>query len=167
MTNQSECADVVATVTAAVIESEVGAEKANTNLSGGLVIGLPRLHVSLESASETRTVITIANVNVIVLESATETGTGLLGVVVRTAARVVRAAAAVVVEVEVVDTVQPTATGHWPREWDSDIFFSRNETLNNVGRTYMNSWALTGSVNIVYRVRTPPILTMPHHCSPS
>jgi hypothetical protein len=138
MTNQSECADVVATVTAAVIESEVGAEKANTNLRGGLVTGLPRLHVSLESASETRTVITIANANVIVLESETETGIGLLGVVVRTVARVVRAAAAVVVvvavvvEVEEVDTVQPTATGHWPREWDSDIFFSRNETLNNV-----------------------------------
>lgn len=138
MTNQSECADVVATVTAAVIESEVGAEKANTNLSGGLVIGLPRLHVSLESASETRTVITIANVNVIVLESATETGTGLLGVVVRTAARVVRAAAAAVVVVVVVVVVLCLSSEilylAWMLAFDRDrvqliLFFSHGRSL--------------------------------------
>ncbi len=120
-----------ATVTAAVIESEVGAEKGNAKLRGGLVTGLPRLHVSLESASETRSVIT--SVNGTALESEKGTGIGLPGVVVRTAARVVRAAVAVVA-----DTVQPTATGHWPREWDSDIFLSSQR-----GRTYMNSWPLT------------------------
>jgi len=128
MKNLSGCVDVDATVTAAVIvtESEVGAEKENTKLRGGLVTGLPRLHVSLESASETR------SVNGIVLESEKETGIGLLGVVVRTAARVVRAAAVVVAAV--VDTVEPTATGHWPREWDSDMFFFLEmRPLNNVG----------------------------------
>jgi hypothetical protein len=53
------------------------------------------------------------------------------------ATRVVWAAAVVVMVVEVVevDIVQLTTTRHWPREWDSDIFFSQNETLNNVGPT--------------------------------
>jgi len=147
------------TVTAAVIESEVGAEKGNAKLRGGLVTGLLRLHVSLESASETRSVITI--VNGTVLESENETGIGLPGVVVRTAARVVRAAAAAAV---VADTVESTATGHWPREWDSDIFLS---SQNNVGTDLHELMATYGSVNIVYPVRTPLILTMPHHCSPS
>jgi hypothetical protein len=121
--------DVDATVTAAVIESGVGAEIGNAKLRGGLVTGLPRHHVSLESASETRSVITI--VNGTVLESEKKIGIGLPGVVVRTAARVVRAAAAAaVVAVVVADTVESTATGHWPREWDSDIFLS---SQNNVG----------------------------------
>ena len=154
--------DVDATVTAAVIESEVGAEKGNAKLRGGLVIGLPRLHVSLESASETRSVITI--VNGTALESEKGTGIGLPGVVVRTAARVVRAAVAVAVAAVVADTVQSTATGHWPREWDSDIFLS---SQNNVGTDLHELMATYGSVNIVYPVRTPLIFTMPHHCSPS
>src|SRR5712691_1695195 len=106
-----------ATVTAAVIESEVGAEKGNAKLRGGLVTGLPRLHVSLESASETRSVIT--SVNGTALESEKGTGIGLPGGVGGTAARVVRAAVAVVE-----NTLQPNVIGHWPREWDSDIFIS-------------------------------------------
>jgi len=146
--NLSGCVDVDATVTAAVTESELGAEKGNTNLRGGLVTDLPRLHVSLESASETR------SVNGIVLESEKETGIGLLGVVVRTAARAVRAVAAVVVAV-VVDTVQPTATGHWPREWDSDIVFLEMRPLNNVGTDLHELTATYGPVNIVYPVRIP------------
>jgi len=143
--------DVIATATES--ESEVGAETRNGNQSGGLVTGLPRLHVSLESANVTRSVTTI--VSETVLGSERETGTGLLAAVVGTAVRVVRAvavaaaAAAVVVVVVVVaaavvvavaDTVESTATGHWPREWDCDIL--SHETLNTLGRTCMSSQPL-------------------------
>jgi hypothetical protein len=43
------------------------------------------------------------------------------------ATRVIQAVVVVVVvivEVVEVDTVQLTMTRHWPREWDSNIFFS-------------------------------------------
>jgi len=150
MRNLSGYVDVDAIVTAAVTESEVGAEKGSTNLRGGLVTDLLQLHVSLESASETR------SANGIVLESEKETGIGLLGVVVRTAARAVQAvAAAVVVVVVVVDTAHPTATGHWPREWDSDIVFLEMRPLNNVGTDLHELTATYGPVNIVYPVRIP------------
>jgi len=122
--------DVTATATES--ESEVGAETRNGNQSGGLVTGLPRLHVSLESANVTRSVTTI--VSETVPGSERETGTGLLGAAVGTAVRVVRAVAVAVV---VADTVESTATGHWPREWDSDIL--SHETLNTLGRTCMSS----------------------------
>jgi len=145
MRNLSGYVDVDAIVTAAVTESEVGAEKGSTNLRGGLVTDLLQLHVSLESASG------------IVLESEKETGIGLLGVVVRTAARAVQAAVAavVVVVVVVVDTAHPTATGHWPREWDSDIVFLEMRPLNNVGTDLHELTATYGPVNIVYPVRIP------------
>ena len=151
MRNQSGCVGVDGIATATESESEVGAETRNGNQSGGLVSGLPRLHVSLESANVTRSVTTI--VSETVLGSERETGTGLLGAVVGTAVRVVRAvaaaaaAAAVVVVAAVVaavvavaDTVESTATGHWPREWDSDIL--SHETLNTLGRTCMSSQPL-------------------------
>jgi hypothetical protein len=125
--------DVTATATES--ESEVGAETRNGNQSGGLVTGLPRLHVSLESANVTRSVTTI--VSETVPGSERETGTGLLGAAVGTAVRVVRAVAVVAVVVVVADTVESTATGHWPREWDSDIL--SHETLNTLGRTCMCS----------------------------
>jgi len=138
--------DVIATATES--ESEVGAETRNGNQSGGLVTGLPRLHVSLESANVTRSVTTI--VSETVLGSERETGTGLLAAVVGTAVRVVRAVAAAaavvvvvvaaVVVVAVADTVESTATGHWPREWDCDIL--SHETLNTLGRTCMSSQPL-------------------------
>lgn len=148
MMNLSGCVDADATVTAAVTESEVGAEKGNTNLRGGPVTDLPRPHVSPESASETR------SVNGIVLESEKETGIGLPGVVVRTAARAVQAVVAAAAVV-VVDTAQPTATGHWPREWDSDIVFLEMRPLNNVGTDLHELTATYGPVNIVYPVRIP------------
>ena len=61
-----------------------------------------------------------------VLGSENETGIGLLGVVVGTAVRAVLAAGP-----EAVDTVEATATGHWPREWDSNVFSPMEPSIND------------------------------------
>jgi len=110
MKNQSGCVDTSA--------SEVGAGIGNASQSGGLVTGPPPLHVSLVIAkgirSESEIAIAIVIVKGSALGSGNETGIGLLGVVVDMAVRVVPAAEA--------DIVEATATGRWPREWDSNIF---------------------------------------------
>ncbi len=98
--------------------NEVEAEKGNVSRSGGLVTGPPP-HVSLVIANEIRseTVIVIVVGNGTVLGSESETGIGLLVVVVGTAVRAVPAA-----EVEAAGMVEATATGRWPREWDFKVF---------------------------------------------
>ena len=124
-TNQSGCTDASASV------SEIGAEKRDARVSGGPVIGRPPRRASLVIAKGTRSESVIGIVSGIVLGSENETGIGLLDVVVGTAVRAVLAAAAVVEAVveAAADTVEATATvtvtGHWPREWDSNVL-SRN-----------------------------------------
>jgi hypothetical protein len=137
MKSRSGCVDASASA------NELGAEKGDAKVSGGLVTGHPppphaSLVIAREIRSETATAIVIVIVSGTVLESESETGIGLLDVVVGTVVRVVLAAGAV----EAADTVEATATGHWPREWDSNI--------NTLGQTYMNSWT---KANIVYPVR--------------
>jgi len=127
MRNQSGCVTMDGTVTAIETENEVGAAKRNANPSDGLVIDLPQLNASLESANETRSATTI--VSGTVLGNEREIETGLLDVAVGTAVRAVRGAGAVVA-----DTVESIATGHWPRGWDSNIF----SRINN-GPAWMNS----------------------------
>jgi hypothetical protein len=128
MTNQSGYVDASA--------SQVGAGIGNASRSGGLVTGPPPLHVSLVIAkdirSETVIVIAIAIVKGTVLGSGNETGIGLLDVVVDMAVRVVPAA-----EAEA-DTVEATATGRWPREWDSNVFAHMGPSIT-LGQTFMNS----------------------------
>jgi hypothetical protein len=69
-----------------------------------------------------------------VLGNERETGTGLLDVVVvvvvGTVVRAVRAVGAVGA-----DTAQSTATGHWPKGWDSKTY-SLSHTSITFGRTY-------------------------------
>jgi hypothetical protein len=105
--------------------SEIGAERGDARASGGLVIGRPPPRASLVIAKGTRSEIGIGIVSGIVLGSENETGIGLLDVVVGTAVRAVLAAGA-----EAVDTVEATATatGHWPREWDSNVFSHNRPT---------------------------------------
>lgn len=142
MKNQSGCVDASASA------NELGAEKGDARVSGGLVTGRPP-HASLVIARETRneTATAIVSVSGTVLESENETGIGLLDVAVGTAVRAVLEAGAGV-EAEVADTVEATATGHWPREWDSNV--------NNAGTdlheftTHSHLWT---KANIVYPVR--------------
>ena len=111
-------------------ESVDGAEKGSVTQNGGYTTSPQLPHVNLASASasgigtvigtgtetETETVLVTEN----------EIGIGHLVVVVGTAARVVQAAAVVaevVVEVQA-GIVQATATGHWLREWDSNVLLS-------------------------------------------
>jgi hypothetical protein len=146
MKNQSGCVDASA--------SQVGAGIGNASRSGGgLVTGLPLLHVSLVTAKDigSETVIVIVVVIVIVkgtiLGSGNETGIGLLDVVVDMAVRVVPA-----VEAAEADTVEATATGRWPREWDSNVFAHIGSSIT-LGQTYMNSQPFMDQANIVYLVR--------------
>jgi hypothetical protein len=126
MKNQSGCVNASA--------SQVGAGIRNASQSGGLVTDPPPLLVSLVIAkdirSESETAIVIVIVKGTVLESGNETGIGLLDVVVDMAVRVVPAAEA--------DTVEATATGRWPREWDSNVFTHMGPSIT-LGQTYMNS----------------------------
>jgi len=112
MKNQSGCVDA----------SEVGAEQGNARLSGGLVTVPPPPHVSLVIAKEIRSETVI--VSGTVLGSENETGIGLLDVVVGMAVRAVPAAGAEVAADTVEATETATATGHWPREWDSKRILS-------------------------------------------
>jgi hypothetical protein len=141
--NQSGCVDASA--------SQVGAGIGNASRSGGLVTGPPLLHVSLVIAkdirSETVIVIVIAIVKGTVLGSGNETGIGLLDVVVDTAVRVVPPPPPAEA-----DTVEATATGRWPREWDSNVFAHMGPSIT-LGQTFMNSQPFTDQVNIVYLVR--------------
>ncbi len=129
MKNLSGCVDA----------SEVGAGTGNVSRSDGLVTGPPQPHVSLVIAREIRseTVIAIAIVIVkgTVRGSGNETGIGLLGVVVGMAVRAVR----VVGGAEAADTVEATATGHWPRDWDSNVFAHAHMGSSiTLGQTFMN-----------------------------
>jgi hypothetical protein len=117
--------DATATATVIETENEVGAVKRNANLSDGLVIDLPQLNASPESANETRSVTTI--VSETVLGNEREIETGLLDVAVGTAVRAVRGAGAVVA-----DTVESIATGHWPRGWDSNIFSRMRSSITDL-----------------------------------
>jgi hypothetical protein len=145
--------DVTATATAIEIETEngVGVAKRNANLSGGLVIDLPPLNASLESANETRSATTIVNGNA--LGNEREIGTGLLDVAVGTAVRAVRGAGAVVA-----DTI---ATGHWPRGWDSNIFSRMRPSITDLHDEL--TWTSQHSVS-----GTDPFYSHDaHYCSPS
>jgi hypothetical protein len=99
-------------------ENADGAEKGKENArrNDGLVTGPRSLHVSLAlaNANETGSVIEIGIVNGTVLENGNEIGIGHLDVVVGMVVRAVRAA-------EGVGTVEATATGHWPKDWDFEI----------------------------------------------
>ena len=117
--------DATATATVIETENEVGAVKRNANLSDGLVIDLPQLNASPESANETRSVTTI--VSETVLGNEREIETGLLDVAEGTAVRAVRGAGAVVA-----DTVESIATGHWPRGWDSNIFSRMRSSITDL-----------------------------------
>jgi hypothetical protein len=92
-------------------------------------------------AKETRSETVI--VSGTVLGSENETGIGLLGVVVGTAVRAVPAVVAV--GAVGADTVEATATGHWPREWDSNVFSHLNTRWD---RPYMNSQPIYGPTPI-------------------
>jgi len=143
MKNQSGYVDASA--------SQVGAGIGNASRSGGLVTGLPPLHVSLVIAkdigSETVIAIAIVIVKGTVLESGNETGIGLLDVVVDMAVRVVPAP-----EGAEADTVEATATGRWPREWDSNVLAHMGSSIT-LGQTCMNSQPFMDQGNIVYLVR--------------
>jgi hypothetical protein len=121
-------------VDASASASEIGAERGDARVSGGLVIGRPPPRASLVIAKGTRSEIVIGIVSGIVLGSENETGIGLLDVVVDTAVKAVLAAGA---EAEAVDTVEATATatGHWPREWDSNVF-SHNRPVHELTAIY-------------------------------
>lgn len=131
-TNQNGCTDASASV------SEIGAEKRDARVRDGPVIGRPPHRASLVIAKGTRSgsVIVIVIVSVIVLGSENETGIGLLDVAVGMAVRAVLAAAVAAVGVEAeaaaADTVEATATvtatGHWPREWDSNVLSHNRPT---------------------------------------
>jgi hypothetical protein len=127
MKNQSGCVDASA--------RQVGAGIGNASRSGGLVTAPSPLHVSLVIAKDIRNEIVIVIVKRTVLGSGNETGIGLLDVVVDMAVRVVPAAEADTVEATV--TVTATATGHWPREWDSNVFAHMGPSIT-LGQTYMN-----------------------------
>ena len=127
-------------------ESADGAEKENARPpSDGLVTDLRWLHVNLASANANEIGSVAASASGTVLGNENEIGIGHLGAVVGMAVRAVRA-------VEVVGTVEATATGHWPKDWDFEIL--SHGTLNTLGRTYTNS-PLLGPANIVYPVRNP------------
>jgi hypothetical protein len=144
MKNQSGCVSASA--------SQFGAGIGNASQSGGLVTGPPPPHVSLVIAKDIRsetgtgTVIVIAKGTV--LGRGNETGIGLLDVVVDMAVRVVPAAVAVAEA----DTVEATATGRWPRGWDSNVFARIGPSITLV-QTYMNSQPFMDQANIVYLVR--------------
>jgi hypothetical protein len=140
MKNQSGC------VNASASASQVGAGIGNASRSDGLVTGPPPLHVSLVIAKDIRseTVIVIVKGTVLESGSGNETGIGLLDVVVDMAVRAVPAVEA--------DTVEATATGRWPREWDSNVFAHMGPSIT-LGQTYMNSQPFMDQVNIVYLVR--------------
>ena len=147
--NQSGCVDASASA------SEIGAERGDARVSGGLVIGRPPPRASLVIAKGTRSEIGIGIVSGIVLGSENETGIGLLDVVVDTAVKAVLAAVAGAgAWAEAVDTVEATATatGHWPREWDSNVF-SHN-------RPYMNSRPFMDQSQHSVSGTDPLILTM-------
>jgi hypothetical protein len=116
MKNQSGCVDASA--------RQVGAGTGNVSRSGDLVTAPPPLHVSLVIAKDIRneTVIVIVIVKGTALGSGNETGIGLLDVVVDMAVRVALAAEVDMVEATVTVIATATATGRWPREWDSDVF---------------------------------------------
>jgi hypothetical protein len=135
-------------VDASASASQVGAGIGNASRSGGLVTGPPPLHVSLVIAKDIRseTVIVIVIVKGTVLGSGNETGIGLLDVAVDTAVRVVPAAEADIAE------ATATATGRWPREWDSNVFAHTGPSIT-LGQTYMNSLPFMDQANIVYLVR--------------
>jgi hypothetical protein len=141
MKNQSGCVDASA--------SQVGAGIGNASRSVGLVTGPLPLHVSLVIAKDegSETVIAIVIVKGTTLGSGNETGIGLLDVVVDMAVRVVPAG-----EAAEADTVKATATGRWPREWDSNVFAHTGPSIT-LGQAYMNSQPFMDQVNIVYLVR--------------
>jgi hypothetical protein len=149
MKNQSGCVDASV--------SRVGAGIGNASRSGGPVTGPPPFHVSLVIAkdigSETGIVIVIVIVKGTVLGSGNEIGIGLLDVVVDMAVRVVLAA-----EGAEADTVQATATGRWPREWDSNVFAHMGPSIT-LGQTYMNS-AIYGPSQYSVSGTDPLILTI-------
>ena len=132
MKSQSGCANASASA------SQVGAGIGNASRSDGLVTGPLPLHASLVIAKDIRSETVSETVIVIVkgtvLGRRNETGIGLLDVVVDMAVRVVPAAEADTVEV----TVTATATGRWPREWDSNVFAHMGPSIT-LGQTYMNS----------------------------
>jgi hypothetical protein len=125
-------------------ESEDGAEKESVTRNGGYTTGPQRPLVSLVSvsASEIGTVIETGTETENVFGRENEIGIGHLVVVVGTAARVVRAVV-VVVAVVVAARMQVTATGHWLREWDSEVLLSGDRQhdrtdlheLTNITRT--------------------------------
>lgn len=123
-------------------ESVEGAEKGSVTQNGDYTTGPQRPHVNLVSASASGigTVIGTGTETETVLGTENEIGIGHLVVVVGTAARVVQAAAAVVVVVEVevevqAGIVQATATGHWLREWDSNVLLSGDCRTRSDGPT--------------------------------
>jgi len=126
-TNQNGRTDASASV------SEIGAERRDARVSGGPVIGRPPRRASLVIAKGTRSESGIVSVSVIALGSENETGIGLLDVAVGTAVRAVLAAVVgVEAEAAAADTVEATATviatGHWPREWDSNVLSHNRPT---------------------------------------
>jgi len=122
-------------------ESVDGAEKGSVTWIGGYTTGPQRPHVSLVSASGIGTVIGTGTETETVLGTENEIGIGHLVVVVGTAAKVVQAVVVVVpavpeVEVEVeAGIVEPTATGHWLREWDSNVLLSGDGQTRSDGPT--------------------------------
>ena len=153
MTNQSGYVDASASA------SQVGAGIGSASRSGGLVTGRPLLHASLVIAKDIRseTVIAIAIVIVkgTVLGSGSgnenETGIGLLDEVVDMAVRVVPAAEA--------DTVEATATGRWPREWDSNVFAQMGPSIT-LGQTVHELTAIYGPSQYSVSGTDPLILTI-------
>ena len=148
-------------------ESEEGAEIGSATPTGGCTTSPQWLHVSPVSVSGSGigTVIGTGTETETETETAlgreSEIGIGHLVVVVGTVARAVRAVAVevavvvvvvVVVEAEaeagMVEAATATATGHWLREWDSEILLSGfRRPPNTIGRTYMNSQPLPGPAN--------------------
>ena len=131
-------------------ESEDGAEKESVTRNGGYTTGPQRPLVSLvsASASEIETVIETGTETENEFGRENEIGIGHLVVVVGTAARVVRAVVVVVVVVAAAAAaaaarMQATATGHWLREWDSEVLLSGDgqhdrtdlHELTNITRT--------------------------------
>lgn len=106
-------------------ESEGGAEKRSVTRNGGYTTGPQWPHASLENVSASASGIgtVIGTETETVLGRENEIGIGHLVVVVGTVARAVRAVVAVAV---VAGMVEATATGHWLREWDSEILLSGN-----------------------------------------
>ncbi|KAH9179850.1 hypothetical protein EDB89DRAFT_2217369 [Lactarius sanguifluus] len=104
-------------------ESEDGAETGNVTQNAAYTTGPRSPHVSLVSANASGIGTVIGTGTETVLGTENEIGIGHLVVVVGTVVKVVRAVAVAVVVVEV-GMVEATATGHWLREWDSEVLHS-------------------------------------------